>query len=204
MTDIEIIRRNPYKKGEKSYPYRYDNNIFEKLNEMNEDIELQNNYKKWKDGINYKTNRKITIGGNIHTKLEYEKFMVNGISFDKLNSINKDEYLEETKKIINEIDIENAIIKDYNKLVDNIIEKIQKLEDWNELVEFEGKYYGIDKVYNNIHRENNCLGEMVFYKEHTYYRFIDRPFCNYEDTEHIDFIYKCNKCNYELIKKYKN
>ena len=200
MTDIEIIRGYPYKKREKSYPYRYDNNIFEKLNEMNEDIELQNNYKKWKDGINYKTNRKIEIGGKIHKKLEYEKFMVNGISFDKLNSINKDEYLKETKKIINEIDIDNAIIKYYNELVDSIIEKIKKLEDWNDFVEFEGKYYGINKVYNNIHRENNCLGEMVFYKEHTYYIFGDRPFCNYEDKECRYSIYKCNKCNCE----YKN
>ncbi len=201
MTDIEIIRGYPYKKKEKSYPYRYNNNIFEKLNEMNEDIELQNNYKKWKDGINYKTNRKITIGGKIHRELEYEKFMVNGISFDKLNSINKDEYLEETKKIINVIDIENAIIKDYNKLVDSIIKKIQKLEDWNDFVEFEGKYYGIVKVYNNIHRENNCLGEMVFYKEE-YKR------CNCNSCENWLYgcsnprgtylrYYKCNKCNCE-------
>ena len=137
-------------------------------------------------------------------KLEYEKFMVNGISFDKLNSINKDEYLKETKKIINEIDIDNAIIKYYNELVDSIIEKIKKLEDWDDFVEFEGKYYGINKVYNNIHRENNCLGEMVFYKE-------EYESCNCSSCEnwlygcsnprgrHLRY-YKCNKCNYEQVK----
>ena len=57
-----IERHYPSKRQEKSYPERYDNSIFEKLNEMNADTELQNYYKKWKDGINYKTNRKIKIG----------------------------------------------------------------------------------------------------------------------------------------------
>ena len=79
--------------------------------------------------------------------------------------------------------------------------KIQKLEDWNDFVEFEGKYYGIVKVYNNIHRENNCLGEMVFYKEE-YKR------CNCNSCENWLYgcsnprgtylrYYKCNKCNCE-------
>ena len=79
-------------------------------------------------------------------------------------------------KIINEIDVENAIIKDYNKLVDSIIEKIQKLERWNDFIEFEGKKYGlINKIkyrHNekyNVHIENDCFGEMVFTRKETTY-----------------------------------
>jgi len=159
----KIERQYPTKKREKTYPERYDLSVFEKLNKMNGDTELQNDYKKWKDGINYKTNRKIKIDGKIHRELK-QKFMIHyTILFEDLTSINSHEYLKETKKIINEIDDENAIIKNYNKLVDSIIEKIQKLKGWNEFIEFEGKYYGItNKVLNNIHRENDCFGEMVF------------------------------------------
>jgi len=199
-TPNKIERQYPTKKREKIYPERYDNSVFEKLNEINGDTELQNDYKKWKDGINYKTNRKIKIDGKIHRELK-EKFMIyscGGVLFDTLNSINPHEYLQETKKINNEIDVENAIIKDYNKLVDCIIEKIQKLERWNEFIEFEGKFYGItSKVLNNIHRENDCFGEMTFTHKEKTYTSNDRPFCNYDDTETTYSIYKCSKCNYE-------
>ena len=68
--DTKLIERQyPTKKEEKTYPKRYDNAIFKKLNEINGDKELQNDYKKWKDGINYKTNRKIKIDGKIHREL---------------------------------------------------------------------------------------------------------------------------------------
>ena len=196
----KIERQYPTKKREKPYPERYDNSVFEKLNEMNGDAELQNDYKKWKDGINYKTNRKIKIDGKIHRELK-QKFMIytcGGVLFDTLNSINTDEYLQETNQIINEIDFENAIIKDYNKLIDSIIEKIQKLEKWNDFIVFEGKCYGItSKVLNNIHIENNCFGEMVLMREETEHTFNDRPFCNYNDKETTYSVYKCSKCNYE-------
>lgn len=208
MENIE--RQYPTKKREKTYPERYDNYVFEKLNVMNDDIELQNDYKKWKDGINYKTNRKIKIGGKIHRELK-QKFMISyshnysighqirsSVLFEDLININADDYLQETKKINNEIDAENIIIKNYNKSVDSIIEKIQKLEKWNDFIEFEGKYYGItSKVLNNIHIENNCLGEMIFTRKETEYTFNDRPFCNYDDKEITYSIYKCSKCIYE-------
>lgn len=198
-----IERYYPIKIQEKSYPERYDNSIFEKLNEMNADAELQNDYKKWKDGINFKTNRKIKIGGKIHRELK-AKFMIysrcsrGGILFDTLNRINTNEYLQETEKINNEIDVENAVIKDYNKLIDSIIEQIQKLEGWDEFIVFEGKKYGlIHPIKNNIHIDNNCLGELIFAHETTEYTFNDRPFCNYDDKETTFSIYKCSKCNYE-------
>ena len=196
---MEIIERQyPTKKPEKAYPKRYDKSIFEKLYEMNDDAELQNDYIKWKNGINYNTNRKIKIDGKIHSDSK-QKFMINYcILFDELNHINAHEYLQETKKINDDIDNENALIKDYNKSVDNTIEKIQKLESWNQFIEFEGKKYGlIHKIKNNIHIENNCLGEMKFSHHKTEYIFIDRPFCNFDDKETTFSIYKCSKCNYK-------
>ena len=198
MENIE--RQYPSKKLKKTYPNRHNVSVFEKLNQMNADTELQNDYIKWKDGINYNTNRKIKIGGKIHEKLK-QKFMIysyKNILFDTLNNINADEYLQKNKKIIYKIDNENDMIKDYNKLVDSIIEKIQKLEKWNDFIEFEGKCYGItSKVLNNIHIENNCLGEMIFTRKETEYTFNDRPFCNYDDKEITYSIYKCSKCMYE-------
>ena len=194
-----IERQYPSKLQEKSYPKRHDNSTFEKLNEMNTNIELQNDYKKWKDGINYKSNRKIKIGGKIHIEL-MRKFMIyscGGILFDTLNHINANEYLQETEKINNDIDVKNTIIKDYNKSIDSIIEKIQKLERWNDFIEFEGKKYGLtDKVKNNVHIENDCFGEMIFTCKETTYTFNDRPFCNYDDIEETHSIYKCSKCEY--------
>ena len=198
-----IERCYPNKKTKKSYPGRYDISVFEKLNEMKTDTKLQNDYKKWKDGINYNTNRKIKIGLKLHNKLK-EKFMINlsycsSVLFEDLLNINVDEYLQETKKIYNEIDAENTIIEKYNNTVKSVIERIQKLEKWNDFVEFEGKNYGlIDKIKNNIHIENDCLGEMIFIREETEDRFDNiRPFCYNEDTSRTFSVYKCSKCNYE-------
>ena len=71
IEEHQIIERyNPIKKQKLSYPSRYDNSVFEKFNEINTNTKLQNDYKKWKDGINYETNRKIEIGGKIHRKLK--------------------------------------------------------------------------------------------------------------------------------------
>jgi hypothetical protein len=54
MGDQIIIRKYP---TDKEYKYRYKKN-FEKYKEITKSIEK---YEKWKIGINYKTNRKITI-----------------------------------------------------------------------------------------------------------------------------------------------
>lgn len=200
----KIERQYPIKNREVSYPKRYDTSVFEMLNKINTDTKLQDNYKKWKDGINYNTNRKITIGGKIHNELKRPFIINGGILFDELNNINICEYLQETEKINKGIDEENIVIKDYNKLIDNIIEKIESLEMWSEFIEFGGKKYGLIrkiKYGNNdnhgVHIENDCLGEMVFTYKETEWHINDRPYCNYADREQTYSIYKCAKCNYE-------
>ena len=82
--------------------------------------------------------------------------------FDELININASEYLQETKKIKSIIDEENIIIRQYNILINEIIGEINRLKKWNDFVEFENDKYGNNnKIINNIHRENDCNGNML-------------------------------------------
>ena len=180
---IQIERQYPIKKKEKSYPIRYKESIFEQLNKMINNPQLQKDYKKWKSGVNYKTNRRIKIGGKLHKKLE-SYFMIHSkntsVLFEKLININSKEYLKETKQKNYRIELENNAIRNYNKKVDKIIEEIKKLESWSGFVWFEGKKYGLcEKIRDGVHIENDCLGKMKFIDENTEYIFNDRPFCNW-------------------------
>lgn len=203
----KIKRQYLFHRHEKEYPIRYNNAVFEKFNEMNSDTALQNDYKQWKTGINYKTNRKITIGKKLHRELR-EKFMISyshnyrvgyetrsSVLFEDLTNINSDIYLQETDKINNDIDIENSVIKDYNKTIDSIVEKIKKLESWDDFIVFEGKKYGlVNKIKKNIHMENNCYGKMV-YLESGIYSFHKCSKCNYETNREI-FVDSSDKDEY--------
>jgi hypothetical protein len=203
--DSKIERYYPREKKEISYQTRYDISVFNRFNEIISDTELQNHYKKWKDGINYNTGRKITIGGKIHNELK-GRFMIgyshlgfrSSVFFEDLINVNVDEYLKHTKEMNDYVDKVNFEIKDYNNMVLSVIEKIKKLEGWNDFIEFDGKKYGLlEKIRDNFHIENDCSGEMLFTEKETSYTFNDRPFCNYDDKEEIYLIFKCSKCEFE-------
>ena len=152
---VVIERGYPRKKYKKNYPLRWNNSVFEKLNQMIGDRELQNNYKKWKQGINYNTNRKIKKGGKLHRKLE-SNFRINGTLFENLLNIDQPFYLQKTDEIKRAIDLENDAIEKYNKEVDDIIEIIKRLKSWDDFVIFDGMKYGlVDKMKGDIHIENN-------------------------------------------------
>ena len=161
----QLLNRRP----EKEYPVRYDSAMFGKLAEIDLD-DLRNKYEKWKRGINYKTNRKITIGGKIHNSMSSHFMIVHRIGsqwhsvlFEDLAEINVCDYLRETEKMHNDVDLENNGIREYNSFIDGFNERINALPKWDDFIEFEGNYYGLaDNVLNNIHRENDCLGEMVW------------------------------------------
>jgi hypothetical protein len=152
-----ILRKYPTLKDEGLFKYRYTKENFEKYTQIQNSIE---NYEKWKIGINYKTNRKIKIGGKTHFQIGYDfyikhknsLFNYSYILFTELDGINIELYLQETEKLKNEI-------LSYNEKVNEIICKIKKLEKWVDFVEFEGKKYGIPKIYDYIHRENDCNGK---------------------------------------------
>jgi len=214
MENNKILRYYPYIKSVERYPDRYTNSVFEKFNELNTNIEFLNNYKKWKDGINYRTNKKITIGGKTHNELKYKDFMIHyrndcnnprSVLFEYLININASEYLQETKKIYDKIDMENDSIIKYNTKVNIIIEKIQKLKKWNQFIKFEGLKYGIPPLLNNIHYKNNCFGKMVYYmeKEHECKGCRDGMPCNgsYSCSCFTYNIQKCNNCGFIYDKK---
>jgi hypothetical protein len=70
MSDSDLIVRDyPQVENELKYPSRYTKDTFATY-EVRESNSI-----KWKYGINYKTNRKITIGGRIHNELR-ENFMI--------------------------------------------------------------------------------------------------------------------------------
>ena len=155
---------------------------------------------KWNSGINYKTNRKIKIGGKIYKELG-KRFVVNygninygfyehSISFADLVNINVEDYIQETKIIVEKINKECYII-------DDIINKIKNLEKWNDFVEYQRIKYGLPKVLDKIHCENNCNGNIKEY---------DRHECRCNKCEnwfyngHGDTIYyKCDNCDYKFV-----
>ncbi len=198
----KIERHYPTKLHPKSYSMRYTKYTFEEYNEVIKNVDLLREYEKWKNGINYNTNRKIKIGGKIHTDLK-QKFMINygHTLFEDLKDINALEYLQESEKINAEIVIENKRIKDYNTAVEKVIENIKALTKWNDFIEFEGKRYGIpNKILNKIHIENDCFGEMVFYmkKEKECRGCRDGVMFNgsYTCSCFMQDINKCSKCGF--------
>ena len=198
----EIIRNYPNKKKLLKYPLRFQEDIINKYKEFKNNTDLQNNYNKWKSGINYKTNRKIKIGGKVYNHLKYNfiiHFDNKHILFEELNGIDFDNYLLETDNIYKEIDEQNIIINNYNNKINIIIEQINKLEKWNDYIEFQGNKYGIPKVYDNIHRENDCLGNFIedFYTSCTCRLCEDWGGCTNPQAKQY---YKCNKCNHEIYK----
>lgn len=196
VNNDNIIRKFPKIKNERLYKDRYNKEDFKKYEEISKSIE---NYEKWKMGINYKTNRKIKIGGKTHEKLGCENFYIRKnlgtqgcysyVLFTKLNGINMKLYLQETNQIKKEIE-------NYNLRVYDAINKIKLLENWAQFVEFEGLKYGIPYVYNDIHRENNCFGliKKDYYEGCSCHCCEDWGGCRYPTGTQY---YKCEKCGYK-------
>jgi hypothetical protein len=213
----DIIRQHPLKKSLYQYPLRYNKEVFDIYNTKISNPNFENDYIKWKSGINYITNRKIKINGKTHNEIKgnfyisyYHNYSntystLQFVFFENLKNINFQKYLNETYIINKKIDDDNVSINEYNLIIDNIIHEINKLNNWFDYIEFEGKKYGmIHKVKDNIHCENNCNGNMI--KQRSY----DSRCVKCEsgmwncgmwnsgsDCSYIMNIYLCNKCNYE-------
>jgi hypothetical protein len=159
MTNI-INRSYPECKNETSTYSRYTDKVFDEYIKMKEN---PINYEKWKAGVNYKTNRNLVIGGSTHNKLKND-FMIKYIDcniqcsvfFEDLVGIDCLKYLQETENI----NQNNETVKLHNKNIREVVNKINKLEKWDDYVEFEGLKYGILPRYNNIHREYDCNGTL--------------------------------------------
>ena len=142
-----ILRTYPKTRELLSYPFRFTPNDFNKYRELLNNGTLQDDYEKWKIGINYKTNKKITINGKMHNSLK-NVFM---IKCDKGCTV---------------------------------------LFYW-----FESSKYGVPIVANRIHKENDCLGEIIEYYEGCSCSSCENwNGCNRGGGTHH---YECNKCSYK-------
>ena len=194
---MEIIRHYPMIRG---YPYRYTNDAFDKSHEMYNDPVLTEHYNKWKEGINPHTNRKIKIGGKTYHSIKND-FIISflnsrgtwcSVFYLKLIEIDQEKYEKETIQLNHETDKENEVAS-------STIEQINRLQSWNDYVEFDGMKYGLPKVLNEIHRENDCFGQMEYDREKDY----ECRGCRnnqvgpFQCLCHTFTINKCNKCGYE-------
>ena len=194
MINMEIKRYYPMTI---SYPCRYTNEAFDTFHEMYNDPEIRDRCNKWKAGINPYTNRKIKIGGKTYDSIK-DDFMIyflyrtrwTRIFYLKLKNIDEEKYKEETIQLNHEIDKENEIIS-------SKIEEINRLQSWNDYVMYDGMKYGLKKVVNHVHRENDCFGQMEYDREKEY----KCRGCRFNKTRYQCLCYtftinKCNKCGY--------
>jgi hypothetical protein len=192
---MKIIRTYPEYKQKLYLEERLKEDDFKTFEEMIADVDLMSNYQKWKEGINYKTNRKIKIGGRIHNKIDYFKYR--WLYIDDFIKINKVEYLKEVIEYEKDIAKKNDEIQKYNDIVKSIIDKIISFQKWDDYVEFEGKYYGsVMTVKNDIHIYNYCYGKMKYIETKRDVVIRDRPFCYTEDTYYEYDVYCCSNCNF--------
>ena len=193
---MEIARYYPMTRP---YPHRFTSDAFDKSHEMYNDPVLTNHYHTWKEGINPRTNRKIKLGGKTYDSIKND-FMISfnshgtwlSVFYVRLLEIDQEKYTEETIQLNHETDKANEIIS-------STIEQINRLERWNDYVELDGIKYGLKKVLNEVHREDDCFGNMEFNREKDY---VCRG-CRYGQVGpyrcicHTFTINKCNKCGYE-------
>jgi len=102
--DQPILRRSPRRKDERAYTGRYTLHDFERYKEITQNLEA---VEKWKLGINPSTNRKIKIGGRTHEQVG-SAFTIGTSFFTKLDGLNMELYMDETKNIKESIDATNA------------------------------------------------------------------------------------------------
>lgn len=202
---MNILRTYPKYKDRLKIPKRFNIEHFETFNKIMVDDDYMSIYQKWKLGINYKTNRKIKIGGDTHKNLDYFYKYIGGIGrvyIDDVININQLDYLKETFEMEKDIRDKNDEIDKYNDIVKSIIAKIKNLQKWDDYIEFEGKYYGlVDRVKNDIHIENACNGELIFIETKREILIRDRPFVPYTaDTDYEYDVYKCSNCNFTHYK----
>ena len=175
-----ILRSLPERKGlMRITGNRYTKSDFEKFNEL---ASVKGNIEKCRileSGRNYRTNRKIKVDGKLYKQLIspfyvfYEGYRQDekgeGWShsirggmhlFTILCDIDEKEYMAESEKLEGPINEQNRRIREFNKSVDDAIQKIHSLEKWSDYVEFDGLKYGLPSILNGIHRYSDCLGKI--------------------------------------------
>lgn len=194
-----ICRYYPTKQEEQKY--KYSRELVEIINRLKNDEEFQRRFNLFKQGINYKTGKPYKEYSSEYRDLINE-FILKDLDSDTIH-INiyyddvKDMDYEKFLKNCDLIDEKNISIRNRNNDVDKVIEQIKQLQSWDEYVEFEYRKYGISPIFGNIHRENDCFGNIINipHKCYTCKKIIYGKCCYgfYGEQTH-----KCDKCDEDL------
>lgn len=181
-----------------SYPTRYSEQELQDFQGLKETSE----FKLWISGINPTTKRKIKIGNKPHIKVGKKfKFKFSPYYYERIGEIDPVSYIAETKQIMDninnkyQIDMEEfekskKIAIEYNKIVDEVIEQIVKL-DWDSYVWFEGKRYGIPHFYGGVHKTNYCNGKIEIVHESCSCSTCENWFGDHPPKQ----VRRCSKCD---------
>lgn len=67
------------------------------------------------------------------------------------------------RKIYRYTECEKNLMENRNNNIEMIKIEIGKLKYWKDYIVFEGERYGIHRIFEDIHRENDCFGNIIFY-----------------------------------------
>jgi uncharacterized coiled-coil DUF342 family protein len=160
-------------------------------------------YKKWSAGINPNSGRKISKKGNIYKKIGYKNNYFQAQAFEKDTLNNEYSYID---KKISQVYMKkhriNNEIKQYNRCINFIRKTINELP-WDKYLIFQGKKYGCPKIVKNIHKENDCNGEVkIIISLKNNCRLCKLPKCwNHpqpQSTCNYKYSYKCQKCEKKI------
>ena len=163
-TDYEICREVIPTMSVKPYP-RYKKDVFEECKALLEIPAFQADYAKWESGdmninLNWKTNRRIRVGGSIYDSIVNKFKTVKSIASNVINDA--ETYEAHISRIKTDIDRWNDRVWSHNRDVHEMTKQVNLLESWDHFVEFQGKRFGLSKPFmNGVHRKNNCLGKII-------------------------------------------
>lgn len=106
-------------------------------------------YKLWVSGVNPKTNRKITVGGDTHKKVGSELGFTN---LHEIVGVNPDEFYQERE--------------DKKAQHIELLERYRKMKSWYDYITIDGEHYNpIGNWYDGIHTFQDCGGRIIYETE---------------------------------------
>lgn len=178
--------------------------------------EIRQNYVTLTTGLNPESGRKVHVGSVLYKKL-CVKYKINNELFIYMDNLNKEEYLEETRRLEQKSEddyiteqqyaeaeytmIKSKIDTECENKTNFLRKRILDLR-WDEFVEFEGKRYGVPRVLGNIHREKNCKGilkPIEIIGDHIDENMTCENWLLTEEAKTADtYLWKCNRCGTKI------
>jgi hypothetical protein len=158
-------------------------------------LKKKSHFNLWFSGVNPETGNKIKINGDLHYRLGRNSGYKYYEYYQQLQTIDRKAYYDETLKIMDEYALTIVETAKLNDKIRELNKQIAALK-WNEFIVFENKKYGIPKVTDNVHNENDCKGKfkLLYTKGCECHLCEDWNGCNNPKQTNI---YSCEKCGFE-------